>query len=149
MAQCSLIVQNCNQNTFQAFTHRTRSFHCSLVSRFVRMMGHTPQLPQWIREGTILGLQGGTERVLAIINQALDAGVRVNGVWIQDWPGHIFTSFGKRVFWNWQWNQTHYPGNDIYKGLGFVFFSEHLFLRRLENRNETYINSSYRSTRSV
>ena len=33
-------------------------------------------------------------------------------MWIQDWSGKIVTDFGTRVFWNWQWNDTWYPGLD-------------------------------------
>jgi alpha-glucosidase len=31
---------------------------------------------------------------------------------LKDWAGQIFTDFGDRVFWNWEWNSTHYPGLD-------------------------------------
>jgi len=37
-------------------------------------------------------------------------GVNVSAFWIQDWSGKIQTSFGYRVFWNWRWNETFYPG---------------------------------------
>lgn len=33
-------------------------------------------------------------------------------MWIQDWSGFIVTDFGRRVFWNWRWNETYYPGLD-------------------------------------
>lgn len=42
--------------------------------------------------------------------QAKAEGVNIRGLWIQDWSGIIRTSFGQRVFWNWQWNATRYPG---------------------------------------
>lgn len=42
--------------------------------------------------------------------QAKAQGVNIRGLWIQDWSGIIKTSFGQRVFWNWQWNATRYPG---------------------------------------
>ena len=37
---------------------------------------------------------------------------QVAGLWIQDWSGKIVTDFGTRVFWNWKWNETWYPGLD-------------------------------------
>ena len=37
-------------------------------------------------------------------------GVNVSAFWIQDWSGKIQTTFGYRVFWNWRWNETFYPG---------------------------------------
>lgn len=44
--------------------------------------------------------------------QAKAEGVNIRGLWIQDWSGIIRTSFGQRVFWNWQWNATRYPDLD-------------------------------------
>ena len=39
-------------------------------------------------------------------------GASISGLWIQDWSGKIQTPFGKRVFWNWRWNETWYPNLD-------------------------------------
>ena len=39
-------------------------------------------------------------------------GASISGLWIQDWSGKIVTNFGTRVFWNWRWNETWYPGLD-------------------------------------
>lgn len=41
-----------------------------------------------------------------------NAGVKVNGIWAQDWSGIRMTSFGKRVMWNWKWNSENYPQLD-------------------------------------
>lgn len=41
-----------------------------------------------------------------------DNNIKVSAVWIQDWSGRIRTSFGRRIFWNWQWDPNHYPGLD-------------------------------------
>ena len=43
-------------------------------------------------------------------NAAKAAGVNIRGIWIQDWAGIVMTSFGQRLFWNWKWNATTYPG---------------------------------------
>ncbi|XP_043199030.1 sulfoquinovosidase-like [Amphibalanus amphitrite] len=69
-------------------------------------------LPDWASEGVILGLEGGTEFMMQRYQQARDAGIKVAGIWIQDWSGIVNTAFGERVFWNWRWNETHYPGLD-------------------------------------
>jgi len=37
----------------------------------------------------------------------------VSGIWIQDWSGKKSTSFGKRVYWNWQWDLSMYPHLDL------------------------------------
>ena len=44
------------------------------------------------------------------LRQANASGISVVGLWIQDWSGTKLTPFGTRVFWDWQWDQTHYPG---------------------------------------
>lgn len=41
-----------------------------------------------------------------------NGGVKVNGIWAQDWSGIRMTSFGKRVMWNWKWNSALYPQLD-------------------------------------
>ena len=71
-----------------------------------------PEMPDWIYNGAILGVQGGTDRMLDILRQAQDNEVAVSGLWIQDWSGKITTEFGTRVFWNWRWNSTWYPNLD-------------------------------------
>lgn len=71
-----------------------------------------PELPEWVYNGAILGVQGGTDRMLELLSMAKDAGVEVSGLWIQDWSGKIVTEFGTRVFWNWKWNSTWYPDLD-------------------------------------
>ena len=56
---------------------------------------------------------GGTDQILTYLNEAQSQGVEVAGLWIQDWSGKITTEFGTRVFWNWEWNSTWYPGLDV------------------------------------
>ena len=36
----------------------------------------------------------------------------VSAVWIQDWEGRRITSFGKRLQWDWRWDEKSYPGLD-------------------------------------
>ncbi|KAK7503683.1 hypothetical protein BaRGS_00005222 [Batillaria attramentaria] len=43
------------------------------------------------------------------LTQAEAYSIPVSGVWIQDWVGRITTSFGRRLFWDWHWNQEQYP----------------------------------------
>lgn len=52
-----------------------------------------------------MGLQGGTERIKQIYKASTLRDIDINGIWIQDWSGQIFTEFGDRVFWNWEWNR--------------------------------------------
>ena len=45
--------------------------------------GLQPKLPDWIFDGMILGLQGGTEEVLPKVNQAIKKGIKLSAIWIQ------------------------------------------------------------------
>jgi len=71
-----------------------------------------PELPDWVYNGAILGVQGGTDTMLMRLEDARAHGIQVAGMWIQDWSGKIVTDFGTRVFWNWRWNETWYPNLD-------------------------------------
>lgn len=86
--------------------------YVGLTEKITAKFGRQPELPEWIYDGIILGMQGGTDLVDEKINKALDKGIKVSGVWCQDWQGKRITSFGKRLMWNWQWNPEEYPGLD-------------------------------------
>ncbi|MBO4410879.1 MAG: alpha-glucosidase [Lachnospiraceae bacterium] len=77
-----------------------------LASRFP----NREYLPDWCYDGMILGVQGGTETVLNKAFAMLDAGAKVNAVWCQDWSGENRTVMGKQVWWNWEADETLYPG---------------------------------------
>lgn len=83
-----------------------------LIEKLGELLGRQPLLPQWAYNGAVLGIQGGTDVVDAKLKSALTAGVKVSAVWAQDWEGIRMTSFGKRLFWNWQWNKSLYPALD-------------------------------------
>lgn len=80
-----------------------------LVKQLAARFGHGGHIPEWVYGGAILGLKRGAERNFEILEQALDAGVRVSGMWSEDWCGLRHTSFGARLFWDWQWNEKRYP----------------------------------------
>lgn len=80
-----------------------------LVGALSLRFGRQPQLPDWVYQGAILGLKDGAnsfDRMEAMIA----AGVRVSGLWCEDWVGLRHTSFGARLFWDWQASETRYPG---------------------------------------
>jgi len=65
-------------------------------------------LPDWALGGAVVGLKDGAEsfdRLEALI----DAGAAISGLWCEDWVGIRQTSFGRRLFWDWQWNADRYP----------------------------------------
>lgn len=83
-----------------------------VVSDLSALLGRQPPLPQWVHDGIILGVQDGTDACLTKLQKAEEHGIHVSGVWAQDWQGQNHTSFGKRLLWNWQWNQKLYPHLD-------------------------------------
>jgi alpha-glucosidase len=81
-----------------------------LVEAFTEYTGRMRVLPDWIHEGLILGTQGGTEVVRRKIETVNNASIPLAGVWLQDWPGVRVTSTGRQLWWNWQLDETYYPG---------------------------------------
>ncbi len=72
-------------------------------------IGRQEPLPDWVYDGAILGVQGGTEVMLSKIEKMKKAGLKIAGVWIQDWEGKRVTSFGKQLMWNWEYSKEMYP----------------------------------------
>lgn len=81
-----------------------------LVKKLSNLLGRQPKLPEWVYNGLIIGAQGGSKRVEKILRDSLEQGIQVAGLWAQDWCGKKVTSFGKRLKWNWQWEESEYPG---------------------------------------
>jgi len=77
-------------------------------------LGRQGSLPDWAYDGVILGIQGGTEICKTKLRAVQTAEVPVAGIWSQDWQGEKYTSFGKRLRWNWQWDQQLYPDLDVF-----------------------------------
>jgi alpha-glucosidase len=84
----------------------------ALVENITGVFGRQPEMPDWVYNGVILGIQGGTEITVNKLEAAKAAGVEVAGAWCQDWQGIKMTSFGKRLQWDWQWNKALYPELD-------------------------------------
>lgn len=72
--------------------------------------GRQPELPDWVNNGIIIGVQGGNERSFGLLDKTIDEGIKVSGIWCQDWCGKRVTSFGKRLQWDWRFHQEMYPG---------------------------------------
>ncbi|MGL5948352.1 MAG: alpha-glucosidase [Aeromonas sp.] len=76
-----------------------------LVEILSAQFGRQPQLPEWVYNGAILGLKGGEVNTFTRLDNALNHGVKVSGLWSEDWCGLRVTSFGKRLFWDWDWRE--------------------------------------------
>ncbi len=73
---------------------------------------HTPcreYLPDWANDGMIVAVQGGIDRVTEKALYLKKQGVKISGVWSQDWSGKKVTAVGKQVYWNWEADETTYP----------------------------------------
>ncbi len=81
----------------------------ALLERQSAYLGRQPELPDWIYKGLIIGVQGGRGRVSDILDRSLAHGIPVAALWCQDWAGVRYTSFGKRLNWNWRFNERLYP----------------------------------------
>lgn len=76
------------------------------------LLGRQPALPDWVFDGAILGIQGGTDIMIKKIDECIKADSKICGVWIQDWEGRRVTAVGKQLQWNWQWDKELYPDLD-------------------------------------
>ena len=83
----------------------------AMVGLLSERFGRQPPLPDWVLNGAIIGLKAGAESFTRL-ERYLAAGVRVSGLWCEDWAGVRQTSFGTRLFWDWQWNPSRYPALD-------------------------------------
>jgi sulfoquinovosidase len=70
--------------------------------------GLPPPLPDWAIGGAIIGLKEG-EHSFARLERIVEAGTTVSALWCEDWCGIRQTSFGRRLFWDWQWQPARYP----------------------------------------
>ncbi|MBI9096741.1 MAG: alpha-glucosidase [Sphaerochaeta sp.] len=80
------------------------------VGALSQNLGRQRNLPSWVGEGMSLGLQGGSEAVLAKL-AAFESNAPgcITSVWLQDWVGKRITSFGSQLLWNWEYNKEAYP----------------------------------------
>ncbi len=59
-----------------------------------------------------LGIQGGTDVVEQKLEKVLAK--RYEGIWsmVPRLAGQTYYFFGKRLMWNWKWNESEYPELD-------------------------------------
>lgn len=79
-----------------------------LVGQLSTRFGRQPALPDWAIGGAIVGLKEG-EASFTRLERILAAGAQVSGLWCEDWIGIRQTTFGRRLFWDWSWNEARYP----------------------------------------
>jgi sulfoquinovosidase len=79
-----------------------------LTRQLAARFGPRAGLPEWALGGAVVGLKQG-EASFARLEALIAAGAAVSGLWCEDWVGIRETSFGRRLFWDWQWNAARYP----------------------------------------
>ena len=72
-------------------------------------LGTVPELPDWVFDGVIPGIQKGPEVIEEKLAACRAHGVPVAGIWCQDWCGCRRTGFGYQVMWNWEYDPALYP----------------------------------------
>jgi alpha-glucosidase len=83
-----------------------------LLRRVTALTGRHRPLPDWVHRGVLLGIQGGTARVLAALDRLEAAGVPIAGCFLQDWVGQRRTILGSQLWWDWDLDEAHYPDWD-------------------------------------
>lgn len=79
-----------------------------LVGQLSTRFGRPRALPEWAIGGAIVGLKQG-ERSFERLAAFEAAGAAISGLWCEDWAGIRETSFGRRLFWDWQRSASRYP----------------------------------------
>lgn len=79
------------------------------VAGLGRLHGLQPRLPDWVYEGLVLGIQGGTEEVEKKLQRVEAGKVPVTALWCQDWEGRRKTLFGSQLKWAWEYDAGLYP----------------------------------------
>ncbi|MDJ0735963.1 MAG: alpha-glucosidase [Nostocaceae cyanobacterium] len=86
-----------------------------LIELYTNYSGRMPSLPAWVNSGAIVGMQVGkekTQKVREVWRKLRALNTPIAGFWLQDWVGQRQTNIGKQLWWNWQLDETTYPGWD-------------------------------------
>ncbi|KAI9473929.1 MAG: glycosyl hydrolases family 31-domain-containing protein [Benjaminiella poitrasii] len=85
-----------------------------LLTEYTTYSGRMLRLPNWVSEGVIAGIQGGTEKIKDIIQHLKEHQIPIAAVFIQDWTGQRLQDAGNGVrftrhWWNWESDDDLYP----------------------------------------
>jgi sulfoquinovosidase len=80
-----------------------------LIEKLSALLGRQPELPTWMHDGMILGIQDGCDICDAKVEKLRSAGAAICGIWAQDWEGQRLTYFGKQLRWDYRWDRSLYP----------------------------------------
>ncbi len=80
----------------------------ALGRALVKEFPNRQYLPDWCHDGMIMGVQGGTDVILETARNMIASGIKVSGIWSQDWSGFNRTIMGYQVYWNWEADEKLY-----------------------------------------
>ena len=80
-----------------------------LVETYTRFCGRMPELPSWVHDGAIIGMQGGTAEVKRMRDVLKAVDCPIAGFWLQDWVDSRQTALAKQLWWNWEVGGKNYP----------------------------------------
>ena len=114
-----------------------------LIEAYTEYAGRMRVLPDWVHNGVILGLMGGTDLVRSKLDKARKADIPVAGLWLQDWVGVRTTFAGTQLWWNWKLDESYYPRwremvADVESQGGRVLLYINPFLATEEDHNELF-----------
>ena len=79
------------------------------IEEYTTYSGRMHKLPDWILNGVVIGMQGGTQKTYTVWKTLKDAGTPIAAFWLQDWIGQRTTLVGKQLWWNWELDNNQYP----------------------------------------
>lgn len=113
-AYCMFDFTQPDRHTIEAWSvpDRLDLFAASDFAGLVRALsdyfGRPAALPDWALGGAIVGLKDGLAS-FDRLDRIMESGAAVSALWCEDWAGVRQTSFGTRLFWDWQWSSQRYP----------------------------------------
>lgn len=89
-----------------------------LIEEYTSYCGRMAPLPDWIMDGALVGMQGGTQAVEEKLAALESRDTPIGAFWLQDWVGKRTTVFGSQLWWSWELDENRYPGwSDLVAGL--------------------------------
>ncbi len=85
----------------------------ALVEEFTLYSGRMRDMPAWLHQGAVIGMQGGSQKVRDVYEKLRALDTPLAAFWLQDWEGQRITSFGKQLWWNWELDRERYPDWDL------------------------------------
>ena len=80
-----------------------------VLTSFTEYAGRMPAPPEWIDNGAIIALARPLDEGRIYIDDLLNNGVQIAGVWNQTWSGVNRTFIGEQVLWNWVQGSYDHP----------------------------------------